>query len=137
MKPLRLLALCLFAVAACTSEAPAPEATITTPTADMAESLSGEPTIENGVQIVNVTAGPMGYEPRSISLRAGMPARVVFTRTVDSACSSHVEIPAFGIPPTELPIGEPVAVDFTPGTSGSFTFVCGMDMQRGTVVVES
>ena len=33
--------------------------------------------------------------------------------------------------------GEPIVLDFTPDASGTFTFVCGMDMQRGTIVVES
>lgn len=93
--------------------------------------------IENGVQVVEIEAGRMGYAPRAVSLEAGVPARLVFTRTVESECSSQVNIPAFDVPVTDLPMNEPVAVEFTPTEGGEFTFVCGMDMQRGSIMVRS
>ena len=79
----------------------------------------------------------MGYQPGAVSLRAGIPARLIFTRTVDSECSSQVAVPAFDVPPTDLPMNEPVAIAFTPTEDGDFSFVCGMEMQRGTLVVAS
>lgn len=91
----------------------------------------------DGVQVVEIEAGRMGYAPRAVSLEAGVPARLVFTRTVESECSSHVKIPAFDVPVTDLPMNEPVAVEFTPTEGGEFTFVCGMDMQRGSIMVRS
>ena len=93
--------------------------------------------MENGVQVVDIEAGPMGYAPNSVVLEAGVPARLVFTRTVDSECSSQIQVPAFDVPVTDLPINEAVAVEFTPDESGEFTFVCGMNMQRGTLMVRS
>ena len=89
------------------------------------------------VQVFEIEAGQMGYSPKEVTLEAGQPARLVFTRTVESECSSQVQIPAFGIDATDLPLGEPVAIEFTPDEGGTFTFICGMDMQRGTIVVES
>lgn len=91
----------------------------------------------DGVQVAHIEAGRMGYQPRTIALEAGVPARLVFTRTADSECSSQVKIPAFGVPVTDLPIDEPVAVAFTPAESGTFEFVCGMDMQRGSLMIRS
>jgi plastocyanin domain-containing protein len=35
-----------------------------------------------------------------------------------------------------LPLNEPVVVEFTPKTSAEIAFVCGMNMLRGTVVVQ-
>jgi len=96
-----------------------------------------EPTMIGGTQVVEIEAGPMGYEPRAIRLQAGVPARLVFTRTVESECSSQVKIPAFDVPVTDLPLNEPVAVEFTPTESGDFEFVCGMDMQRGSLLIQS
>jgi hypothetical protein len=93
--------------------------------------------MENGVQVARIEAGRMGYAPKQVSLEAGVPARLVFTRTVESDCSSQVKIPAFDVPVTDLPLNEPVAVEFTPTESGAFTFVCGMDMQRGSIMVRS
>jgi len=38
---------------------------------------------------------------------------------------------------TDLPLDEPVAVEFTPTVSGEFEFVCGTDMQRGSITIRS
>jgi hypothetical protein len=91
----------------------------------------------DGVQVVEIEAGRMGYAPKQVALEAGVPARLVFTRTVESECSSQVKIPAFDVPVTDLPLNEPVAVEFTPTESGTFEFVCGMDMQRGSLMIRS
>lgn len=96
-----------------------------------------EPQMEDGVQVVEVTIGQMGYSPQEIELQAGVPARLVFTREIEGDCPSQVQVPAFGIEPTPLPMNEPVAVEFTPEAAGTFRFVCGMEMMEGTLVVES
>ena len=93
--------------------------------------------MENGVQVVEVEVIKEGYRPERITLEAGVPARLVFTRRVEGECPSQVRIPAFGIEATDLPMNEPVALEFTPDERGTFTFACGMDMLKGTVVVES
>jgi len=35
-----------------------------------------------------------------------------------------------------LPLNQPVVVSFTPTDRGSFTFVCGMNMMRGQLIVQ-
>lgn len=96
-----------------------------------------QPRMEDGVQVIDIEAGQMGYTPKQIDLQAGVPARLVFTRTVDSECSSQVQIPSAGIEKTDLPMNEPVAIEFTPDDAGTFTFTCGMEMQEGTIVVKA
>jgi Cu(I)/Ag(I) efflux system membrane fusion protein len=90
-----------------------------------------------GTQVIDVTVSPAGYAPKAITLKAGVPARLVFTRTADGGCTDQVQIPAFGIKATALPVGQPVAFDVTPREDGTFTFACGMDMVKGTIVVRS
>ena len=96
-----------------------------------------EPTVVGGVQTVEIEAGRMGYQPRQVRLDPGVPARLVFTRTVEDECSSQITVPAYGVEATDLPLGEPVAIEFTPAEAGTVEFVCGMDMQRGTIAVVS
>ena len=103
----------------------------------IAPTTATEPRMEDGVQVVDVTVGPMGYEPLQIQLEAGVPARLVFTRTVEGECPSQVQIPAFSVEKTELPMNQPVAIEFTPDEAGTFQFVCGMDMMEGTLVVKA
>lgn len=90
----------------------------------------------DGTQTVEIEAGRMGYEPRRIHLEADVPARLVFTRTVENECSERITIPAYDVE-RDLPLGEPVAVEFTPTETGEIEFVCGMDMQRGTIAIAS
>ena len=96
-----------------------------------------EPRMEAGVQVVEIEAGEMGFQPRQIRLAAGVPARFVVTRTVDDDCSSQLTIPAFDIDTGHLPLGEPVAFEFTPDEAAEVEFVCGMEMQRGTIAILS
>ena len=77
-----------------------------------------------------------GYEPAVIRLRAGMQARLVFERRIDSACAAQVKIPALGISVTDLPLGEPTAIDLAAGQPGRYRFSCGMDMIGGTLLSE-
>ena len=93
--------------------------------------------MEGGVQTAEIAVGAGGYEPASVALRAGVPARLVFTRTTDDSCGTEVGSEALGVPETPLPLDQPVSVEFTPDEAGRFTFACGMDMMEGTIVVRS
>ena len=97
---------------------------------------AAEAEMQDGVQVAHITVGEMGYSPRSIHLQAGVPARLVFTRTLESSCAEQVQVPSFGIEKTDLPLNEPVALTFTPDEGGEFAFVCGMGMMKGTVMVK-
>lgn len=96
-----------------------------------------QPTMIDGVQVAELSVGPMGYSATQVALQAGVPARLVFTRTKAGGCTHQVQIPAFGIAPVELPVGEAVAIEFTPSEAGTFRFACGMDMAAGTLLVKS
>ena len=139
---LPLLLAAPLALAACGGDPapadPAPtEATHTEAHETAASSGPVTPEMVDGVQVVAIEAGSMGFQPRQIQLQAGVPARFVITRTVDDACSSEITIPDYDVAATPLPLGEAVAVEFTPSEAGEVDFVCGMDMQRGTIAVVS
>ncbi len=91
----------------------------------------------DGVQTVEITVTSEGYAPAVIQLKPGVPARLVFTRTVDSECARQVQIPDFGVEKTELPLNEPYAIEFTPTEGGPYQFICGMNMMKGTILVAS
>jgi len=87
------------------------------------------------VQTAKVVVGERGYEPAKVSLRAGIPAQITFIRTTDNTCGTEVEFPSLNIT-RALPLNEPVVIEFTPAKTGEITFVCGMDMLNGVVVVQ-
>lgn len=84
---------------------------------------------------VAIEANGSGFVPDTVRLVAGVPADLVFTRTVASGCVSQVHIPELGIGRTALPQGEPVTIRVQPKEPGTYEYRCGMDMRKGTIIV--
>ena len=76
------------------------------------------------------------YTPDRIEVEAGRPVRLTFVRREANPCTEQVIVPEFGIV-KDLPVGRPVAVEFTPARPGEFEFHCGMNMVRGRLVVKA
>jgi plastocyanin domain-containing protein len=93
-----------------------------------------EATQRDGAQTATVEISSKGFEPDSLKLKAGAPAKVTFVRKTDETCAKEVVIKDYGIE-RKLPLNEPVTVEFTP-RKGEFTFACGMNMVKGKLIVE-
>jgi plastocyanin domain-containing protein len=91
-------------------------------------------TQQDGVQTATIEINSKGFEPSSLKLKAGVPAKVTFVRKTDEGCAKEVVIKEYNIN-RELPLNEPVTVEFTP-RKGEFTFACGMNMLKGKLIVE-
>lgn len=116
-----------------------PAQTQATPASSMAAMTAPTPAPTNSpgktqVQAVTVELNEQGYRPASLSLRAGVPARVTFVRKVEATCGTEIVLPDYGIK-RELPFNQPVVIEFTPAKAGEFKFACGMDMLRGKLIV--
>jgi plastocyanin domain-containing protein len=82
-----------------------------------------------------VTVNETAYEPATVALRAGIPARITFVRTTDKTCATEVVVPSLNIQ-RALPLNEPAVVEFTPAKTGEIAFACGMKMLHGSVLVQ-
>ena len=87
------------------------------------------------VQQANVSVTEAAFNPQRLTLKAGVPARITFTRTSDKTCATEVVFAAPNIR-RELPLNQPVAIEFTPDAPGELAFACGMNRLRGSLVVE-
>ena len=87
---------------------------------------------DSALQTADVTVSDQGFEPSRLILRAGIPARVTFTRTSDTTCATAVVFPSLKIT-RDLPLKQRTVIEFTP-ESGEIAFACGMNMFRGSVV---
>ncbi len=85
---------------------------------------------------IHIEAGMVGFRPSTIEIPAGQPVRLIFTRTIDSACLEQVQIPDLGIGPVALPLNQPVTIEVIASEAGTFQFTCGMEMTKGTLVVK-
>ena len=91
-------------------------------------------TLQKDTQTAAVEITDKGFEPSSLKLKAGVPAKVTFVRKTDETCAKEVVIKEYKIN-RKLPLNELVTVEFTP-RKGEFTFSCGMGMLRGKIVVQ-
>lgn len=73
-----------------------------------------------------------GFEPQRLTLRAKVPARIIFTRTSDKTCATKVVFPSLKIE-RDLPLNTPAPIEFTPARPDDIEFVCGMNMFRGSI----
>ena len=87
-----------------------------------------------GVQELKVTVKG-GYSPDLIVVKQGRPVRLDFYRDETASCSEEVIFGDFGIA-RRLPAFETTVIKFTPEKAGEFTFMCGMSMLRGKLIVE-
>jgi plastocyanin domain-containing protein len=76
-----------------------------------------------------------GYSPSNVRAKAGQPLRLVFDRRDSGSCSEEVVFPDFGIR-RFLPTGSRTTIELTPPRAGTYEFMCGMSMLRGTLIAE-
>lgn len=88
----------------------------------------------SGTQEVDVVVKG-GYSPDRIEVRQGQPIRMNFLRKETNPCTDQVIFGDFGIV-RDLPVGQSVAVEFTPDEPGEYEFHCGMNMVRGRLIVK-
>ena len=93
------------------------------------------PSAANEIQTVNIAVTKDGFTPSSFTVRKNIPLRLTFVRKVEVTCATDVVIPDYEIK-RELPLDEPVVVEFTPEKAGTISFACGMNMQRGKIIVK-
>ena len=100
---------------------------------------SRQPSEESGAppktQAVIIAVTKDGFTPSSFTVRKNIPLRLTFVRKIEVTCATDVVIPDYEIK-RELPLNEPVIVEFTPEKAGTISFACGMNMQRGKIIVK-
>jgi membrane fusion protein, heavy metal efflux system len=84
-------------------------------------------------QSAQVVVSEKSFEPSTLTLKKGLPARVSFTRVTENTCAKEILFPSLGIR-RALPLNDAVEIRFTP-TSGEIAFVCGMNMLKGVALV--
>jgi hypothetical protein len=87
------------------------------------------------VQEATITLTEKGYEPATVRLRRGIPARITFLRRFEVTCATEIILEEYNIR-RELPINRPVVVEFTPVKSGVLEYSCSMKMVGGSFRIQ-
>ena len=84
---------------------------------------------------VAIRADEKGFTPSSVTLEKGKSATLVFTRTSDATCATSVVFPDLHVK-KDLPLDTPVDVDIPTTAPRTLSFACGMNMFKGSVVIQ-
>lgn len=91
------------------------------------------PAVRGGMQEVATRVTRNGYEPRSLTIKAGVPVRWTVDGTQAFGCTSVMTIPSLNIV-QPLGQGENI-IEFTAPQKGQLAFMCSMGMVRGSFTV--
>jgi plastocyanin domain-containing protein/copper chaperone CopZ len=86
------------------------------------------PIVEDGVQIVRMTADGAGYTPNGLYIQKNVPVKWIIDGKSLNSCNGQIIIPSLDIERTLKP-GENI-IEFTPKDE-DINFSCGMGMIRG------
>ena len=75
------------------------------------------------------------FTPASVTLKAGQPARLHFRRGAEPTCADEIVIPDLNVR-KKIAANQTVTIDVPAQKARTLTFACGMDMMKGTVVVQ-
>jgi heme/copper-type cytochrome/quinol oxidase subunit 2 len=84
---------------------------------------------------IEMMVTPTGYSPNVIKVKKGVPVELNITNPGDNSCFSTFMMPDFYLNNVNLKAGT-TKLTFTPDKAGEYTFTCGMNMFKGTVIVE-
>jgi plastocyanin len=82
---------------------------------------------------VQVVVTEAGFEPREVKVPHGRPVTLVITRKTDKTCAKDVAIEG---QVKDLPLDKAVEIRLTFDKPGTVTYACGMNMIKGTIVVQ-
>ena len=89
-------------------------------------------TIENGVQVINMTANASGYTPSVLYVQKNVPVKWVINGEQLTSCNNAIVVPSMDIE-KKLESGENI-INFTPGDK-DINFSCWMGMIGGVIKV--
>ena len=93
----------------------------------------GLATEEDGVQVVRITLKEGYYSPNEIELKAGMPAKLIFTGDAKD-CSGKPKIAELDMQADFTDAGE-ATMDLGTLSAGTYKLTCGMGSDGGSLVI--
>jgi plastocyanin domain-containing protein len=91
-----------------------------------------------GASKVQIAVTEKGFEPASVDVPAGKPVAIVVTRKTEQTCAKQIVLTMDDGKKIEkdLPLDTPVEIAATFSKAGKLGYACGMDMLKGTIVVQ-
>ena len=88
---------------------------------------------------IQITVTEKGFEPEVVAVPAGTPVALVFERKTEQTCAKDLVLTMDDGKKVEreLPLNTPVEILTTFTKAGKLDYACGMDMIKGSILVQS
>lgn len=96
-------------------------------------SSSSKAIVQDGVQILHMTADTNGYTPNVLFIQKGIPVKWIIDGAQVTSCNGQIVVPSLNIQKT-LTSGQNI-VEFTPNGTSDINFSCWMGMINGVIKV--
>ncbi|HEY2422101.1 MAG TPA: cupredoxin domain-containing protein [Neobacillus sp.] len=131
-----LLSLFLFVYSSDIVKIPGQDVTAQQQTTNTQKTTKTEIDVTNeGSPKVKMKVTPTGYSPNVIRVKKGVPVELEIDNPLENSCLSTFTMPDFNINNVNLKVGT-TNLSFTPDKTGEYTFSCGMQMFKGSIIVE-
>ncbi|WP_462409652.1 cupredoxin domain-containing protein [Neobacillus sp. Marseille-QA0830] len=84
---------------------------------------------------IKILVTEKGYSPNVIRVKRGSLVELQIDNPFEDSCYATFNLPDFNIQNASLKLGT-TSLSFTADKAGEFTYSCGMNMLKGTVIVE-
>lgn len=102
------------------------------------QNIEGLAPMVDGKQVIKTTVLAVSYNPNYFKVKAGVPVKLEATSSGEPGCDSGVMVSKL-FPDGSLYLnpdkGQVAIKEFTPQSTGKYTFSCPMGMVRGTIEV--
>ena len=93
------------------------------------------PVAASGAQDVALTVTDAGFQPAELAVAKDRPIRLTITRKTDATCAREIVFKEIAVK-QDLPLNQAVTVNLPAQGSGTLHYACGMDMIKGSLVVQ-
>src|SRR5713101_3037922 len=82
---------------------------------------------------IEVAVTDNGFVPAVATVGKGRPVTLVITRKTDETCATEAVFASLD-KRYDLPLNQPVRIEFPSGVTDTLRYACGMDMYKGMIV---
>jgi plastocyanin domain-containing protein len=93
------------------------------------------PVAAGGAQEIQLTVTDAGFEPAQVTVEKDRPIALTITRKTEQTCAKDIVFKGMDVK-KDLPLNEAVRIELPAQPSGTVEYACGMDMIKGSLVVQ-
>ena len=93
------------------------------------------PVAASGAQEIHLAVTDAGFEPAQVTVAKDRPIVLTVVRKTDQTCAREIVFKEIDLK-RDLPLNQEVRIELPARPAGTLNYACGMDMIKGSLVVQ-